>query len=83
MDIYKLYNDLIGLTCKIGNENGYETNIIRREGRDIFKVALIEGLSEYDREIAILEAKVYTYEAIIKNSNFSPMIQTKENIEEV
>ena len=81
MDIDRLYNKLIGLTFSNKYSGGsYDLPVIEKGGRDIFKSALYEELSQefnsYSARIASLEAKVYAYEAIIANSNFKPMLNS-------
>lgn len=91
MEIDKLYNELISLkykcrftgTCK----DYYETEVVNRDAREIFRVALADALNqqltEYNRKIATLEAKVFAYEAILKNSNFAmAVIENKSDLEE-
>lgn len=83
MNTDKIYNELIELEyeASYGGKDTYKTKIIdnRKEARNIFRLALAEGLSdkfsEYEAKIARLEAKVYAYEAIIANSNFKPMLE--------
>ena len=92
MEIDKLYNELISLKyrCKFygsGRTDYYETEVVNKDAREIFRVALADvlnkQLTEYNRKIAILEAKVFAYEAILKNSNFAmAVIDDKSDLEE-
>ena len=78
--IDNLYNELIDLKYKekLHNGSNFETYVINKGARDIFRVALADALSEklsdYEAKIATLEAKVFAYEAIIANSNFKPIL---------
>ena len=61
----------------------YQYDVISRKHRDMVKTAIVEWYdmyfgAEYGRKIAELEAKVYTYEKIIANSNFAPIIQDRD-----
>lgn len=61
----------------------YQYDVISRKHRDMIKTAIVEWYNmnfgaEYGRKIGELEAKVYTYEQIIANSNFAPMIQDRD-----
>jgi len=78
MAIDEIYEKLIHLkyTARMYRSNDtYTTEVINKEGRDVFRAALADALSdqfnEYKAKIATLEAKVFAYEAILKNSNFA------------
>ena len=78
MSIDELYGKLINLkyTARMYHSNEtYQSDVINHEGREVFRVALADALSdqfnEYKAKIATLEAKVFAYEAILKNSNFA------------
>ena len=85
MSIDEIYEKLIQLkyTARMyrGNDT-YTIDVINKEGRDVFRVALADALSdqfnEYKAKIATLEAKVFAYEAILKNSNFAMAVTDKE-----
>lgn len=91
MTIDKLYNELINL--KYERKSSYDnrvftTEVVNIDARELFRVALADALSgqfnEYEAKIAVLEAKVYAYEAILKNSNFAMAItKPVEDKEEV
>lgn len=83
MTIDKLYNELINLKYEQkysydNNNRTYTTEVVNKDARELFRVALANALSgqfnEYEAKIAGLEAKVYAYEAILKNSNFAMAI---------
>lgn len=86
MSIDKIYERLIGLTYEWkGQSQTFKSKVIDEGARELFKVeladALNEQLNEYEVKIARLEAKVYAYEAIIKNSNFAMAASSEENKE--
>ena len=77
MDIDNLIERLMG------NGDKYDFNVIPvrykdkvfNEVMDWYKNQNISNeIIEYKRKIAELEAKVYTYEKIIANSNFAPIL---------
>ena len=88
MDIDNLIERLMSLTYK--SRNNFEFNVIFEENRDkvideIKSWSKAQDITqeiinkEYEiievkKRIAELEAKVYTYEKIIANSNFAPML---------
>lgn len=81
MIIDKIYRKLINLEYekKYSYDNStYTTEVVNKDARELFRVALADALSgqfnEYESKIAGLEAKVYAYEAILKNSNFAMAI---------
>ena len=85
MAIDEIYEELIHLKYTVRMYNSKETfttEVVNKEARDIFKVALADALSdqfnEYKAQIAKLEAKVFAYEAILKNSNFAMAVTTNE-----
>lgn len=89
MTIDKIYNELINL--KYERKSSYDkrpyiTEVINDDAREVFRVALADALNaqlnEYERKIATLEAKVFAYEAILKNSNFAMAITPTEEKEE-
>lgn len=89
MTIDKIYNELINLeyTSKSSYDSKpYTVKVVNERAREIFKIALADALNaqlnEYERKIATLEAKVFTYEAILKNSNFAMAITSTEEKEE-
>ena len=58
----------------------YQYDVVSKKHRDMVKIAIVEWYdmnfgAEYGRKIGELEAKVYTYEKIIANSNFAPILQ--------
>lgn len=73
--IDKLCNKIIKLEGKW--DNGAPRIIIKDFDRDIVTQTIRNFLSTTDeeRELAELRAKVYTYEKIIANSNFAPLIE--------
>lgn len=80
--VQELLKNLRGLT--------YFTDILGKKER--FRVIAQEGydkvenvirqflLDNHDSEYGELQAKVYTYEKIIANSNFAPMIKKEQGI---
>lgn len=81
MTIDKIYNKLINLEYERKysyDKSTYKTEVVNKDARELFRVALVDALSgqfnEYEAKIAGLEAKVYAYEAILKNSNFAMAI---------
>ena len=81
MDIDNLIERLMG------NGDKYDFNVIPvrykdkvfNEVMDWYKTQNISNeIIEYKRKIAELEAKVYTYEKIIANSNFAPIISNEK-----
>ena len=91
MTIDKIYNELINLKYeKISSydKRAYTTEVVNIDARESFRVALADALNgqfnEYEAKIAGLEAKVYAYEAILKNSNFAmAIVKPVEDKEEV
>lgn len=82
MDIDNLFERLMSLTYR-SKTDIYDFNIISESHKDkvfneIMSWSKAQNISdeiiEYKRKIAELEAKVYTYEKIIANSNFAPII---------
>ena len=82
MDIDNLIERLMG-----SNEDKYDFNVIPVRYKDkVFNEVMswykTQNISneiiEYKRKIAELEAKVYTYEKIIANSNFAPIISKEK-----
>jgi hypothetical protein len=78
MTIDKIYNELINLKYERKSsydKRPYTTEVVNEDAREVFRVALADALSdqlnEYKSKIATLEAKVFAYEAILKNSNFA------------
>ncbi len=78
MVIDEIYEELIKLKYqKISSydKRPYTTEVVNEDARELFRVALADALSdqfnEYKAKIATLEAKVFAYEAILKNSNFA------------
>ena len=92
MDIDNLIERLMSLTYR--SRNNFEFNVIFKENRDkvfdeIKSWSKAQDITqeiinkEYEiievkKRIAELEAKVYTYEKIIANSNFAPIISKGE-----
>lgn len=62
------------------SDSKYMSRVISEKHMPLIKAAVVEWYdmyfsSEYARKIGELEAKVYTYEQIIANSNFAPILQ--------
>ena len=53
--------------------------ISKENQRDVENVVRQWALEFHDNRTGTLEAKVFVYEQIIKNSNFAPMIQNGNN----
>lgn len=79
MDIEKLMQMIIDTKYY---RDGTEHNIFFREGE---KLAIEKTIriwaSEQQSKMAELEAKCYTYEKIIANSNFAPLLKGVVSIE--
>ena len=82
MDIDNLIERLMSLTYRDSGDK-YDFHIISDSHKDkVFNEIMIwyktqnvtNEIIECKRKIAELEAKVYTYEKIIANSNFAPII---------
>ncbi len=59
--------------------SSYESNVIAKEGQIIIEQIIRQFLLEnHDKELGELKAKVYAYEKIIANSNFSSVIKENE-----
>lgn len=78
--IQKLLDELRGLTYLtelLGRKERF--NVIAQEGLDKVENVIRQFLLDnHDSEYGELQAKVYTYEKIIANSNFAPMLDCKE-----
>ena len=83
MDIDNLIERLMSLTYRDSGDK-YDFHIISDSHKDkVFNEIMIwyktqnvtNEIIECKRKIAELEAKVYTYEKIIANSNFAPIIR--------
>ena len=59
---------------KIMGKNEEFDVITRREFYQVENLIRQYALDNHDETLGVLEAKVKTYEAIIANSNFAPMI---------
>lgn len=80
--------DIDNLIARLmGNGDKYDFNVIPvrykdkvfNEVMDWYKTQNISNeIIGYKRKIAELEAKVYTYEKIIANSNFAPIISKEK-----
>ena len=78
IDLKELMHRLSQLTYYSKN-SGYKFNVIAEENLPLIENVIREFLLDnYYEEIGKLEAKVYTYEKIIANSNFSPLLNNKE-----
>ena len=93
MDIDNLIERLMSLTYR--SRNDFELNVIYEENRDkVFDeikswskaqditqeiIKKEYEIIEVKKRIAELEAKVYTYEKIIANSNFAPIISNEKS----
>lgn len=85
MDIDNLIERLMKLTYR-KSEYTYDFQVISERHREavsneIRKWAdeqnMVQKMLDNCRRMAELEAKVYTYESIIKNSNFAPILESK------
>ena len=83
MDIDNLIERLMSLKYR-SHKSDFEFNVISEEHRGIVLAEVMSWykdqnisneIIEYKEKIAELEAKVYTYEKIIANSNFAPIIR--------
>ena len=77
-----LISRLLELTYKdtyTGAPRFIEMPVINKEHQQkVIDVVREVIYNNYERNIGILEAKVYAYEKIIANSNFSPMLQERK-----
>lgn len=77
-----LIDELMNLkyNYKYSDGSSYYTNVINKENRELVTNSVNSIIRDYyDRNIGILEAKVYTYEHIIANSNFKPILLRKKD----
>ena len=85
MDIEELLRDLFGATYKDSNDRYSYDVISQRHHKQIETVVRLwasrQNISDLNVKIAMLEAKVFAYEAIISNSNFNAILKTEEGIE--
>ena len=85
MDIDNLLEILMGLKYKDESEQ-FEYHVISSRNRALvsnevrkwFEEQNIKATIDTQTKIAELEAKVYTYEKIIANSNFAPIISKEK-----
>lgn len=86
--IQKLLKDLFNLKYNWNSlGNTYTSTTVAEGGRaqleTVIRSFLLDNRDEkkiaMETKIAILEAKVFTYEQIIKNSNFAPMITNESH----
>ena len=86
MDIENLIERLMKLTYR-DKSNRYYFSVISEEHKDSVSNEIKSWADEQNmgqkmldicRRLAELEAKVFTYESIIKNSNFAPILESKE-----
>lgn len=67
------------ITQSYSGGSSYQVDIINKDGRAIIEAAFRNLLLDNrDEKIGILQAKVFTYERIISNSNFAPMVLPDE-----
>lgn len=80
--ITQFLNDLFGKEITKPSYSGggtFSHKIVDKDGRVIIEQAIRSFLLDNrEEQIGLLEAKVFTYERIISNSNFAPMILPKE-----
>lgn len=78
--VQELLKNLRGLTYFadiLGKKERF--SVIAREGYDKVENVIRQFLLDnHDSEYGELQAKVYTYEKIIANSNFAPMIKKEQ-----
>lgn len=78
--LQELFKNLRGLTYFtdiLGKKECF--SVIAREGYDKVENVIRQFLLDnHDSEYGELQAKVYTYEKIIANSNFAPMIKKEQ-----
>lgn len=87
-----MLDSLLNMLQKVEYKSEYSgsefmINVINEKHMPLIKTAVVEWYdmyfgSEHAREIGELKAKVYTYEHIIANSNFSPILQFDKDKEE-
>lgn len=81
MDIEELLRDLFGATYKNSNDR-YSYDVISSRHKDQIETivrlwASRQNISDLNVKIAMLEAKIFAYEAIISNSNFNTILPTE------
>lgn len=89
LDAADLYRRLDNVQIKrtySHNESTYEVSAITSGAKEQVIACITTWLAENGsvdtaKRIAELEAKVYTYEAIIANSNFAPMVRNEVRTE--
>jgi len=81
-DIKELLNRLFCAKYKSRNYS-WDADVISKDHHEIIENIVRQFLLEHhDSEIGELKAKVTVYEAIIKNSNFAPMIAKEQESKE-
>lgn len=76
-ELLKKLRGLTYLTDILGKKERF--SVIAREGYDKVENVIRQFLLDnHDSEYGELQAKVYTYEKIIANSNFAPMIKKEQ-----
>lgn len=82
--IDKIFDALCDLTEYHGSAGGWTTNVISERSKPLVKETLLKVFNEcHDEEVGELKAKVYTYEKIIANSNFAPMLNNRKEKEDI
>lgn len=85
MDIDNLIERLMNLTYKNKGDD-FDYHLIIERHRDLLSNEIKKWADEQNmgqemldncRRMAELEAKVFTYESIIKNSNFAPILESR------
>lgn len=81
-ELLKNLRDLTYFTDILGRKERF--SVISQEGYDKVENVIRQFLLDnHDSEYGELQAKVYTYEKIIANSNFAPMLDCKEKDDKV
>lgn len=77
-DIANLMSELSNLTY-YSSESKYKFDVIHRsELNRVEEIIRKYLLDSHDHKLGELEAKIYTYEKVIANSNFSPILDKKD-----
>ena len=75
--IQKIVDDLTEATYIWGSGN-YKDHVLTEKAIPTAQGIIAQDLEEEARKRAELEAKCFAYEAVISNSNFAPMFETKK-----
>lgn len=77
--IHKIVDDLTRATYSYGSGN-YKESVLTESAIPVAQGIIAQDLEEEATKRAELEAKCFAYEAVISNSNFAPMFETKKEL---